>query len=101
MKRTLRTLRDGRRVAAPPRALAHAQGGDAPFDFDLTVLLAAARVTDLPPDRQPGISLPSLVLLARDVTGNTALTEADVRAQLNNLLARGLVAVSDNRWRLK
>jgi hypothetical protein len=65
----------------------------AKIDFDLTVLLASAGAT--------GVSLPALTMLARDVTGDLKLTEADVRRQLNDLLARGLVAVENGRWKLK
>lgn len=61
--------------------------------FDIAALLSSAG--------GEGVSLPALVLLARDITGNLALTEADLRPHLTALLSRGVLTCTAGRWRLK
>jgi hypothetical protein len=61
--------------------------------FDIAALLSSAG--------GEGVSLPALVLLARDITGNLALTEADLRPHLTALLSRGVLTCTGGRWKLK
>ena len=76
-----------------PRAKQFRQRRIDPIDFDLVELLTAAG--------SDGMSLPAATMAARDVTGRTELTEADVRGQLAGLLKRGLVTTSNGRWRIR
>jgi hypothetical protein len=64
-----------------------------PAPFDIVALLSSAG--------GEGVSLPALVLLARDITGNLDLTEADLRPHLTALLSRGVLTCTNGRWRLK
>jgi hypothetical protein len=61
--------------------------------FDIAALLSSAG--------GEGVSLPALVLLARDITGNLALTETDLRPHLTALLSRGVLTCTNGRWKLK
>jgi hypothetical protein len=64
-----------------------------PPPFDIAALLSSAG--------GEGVSLPALVLLARDITGNLALTETDLRPHLTALLSRGVLTCTNGRWKLK
>lgn len=64
-----------------------------PMDFDLVELLTAAG--------DEGASLPSLTIMARQVSNKMELTEDDVREQLQGLLKRGLVAAKGGRWTIR
>jgi len=64
-----------------------------PISFDLVALLANSAAP---------LSLTALAIAARDITGNLAIGESDVRAQLQPLLARGAIVRSvDGKYSLK
>ena len=73
----------------PVPSAGHAQGAVAP-SFDLAALLAAFG---------SGLSLVALRLKAGQIAGRP-VTDAEVLAQLNDLLARGMVKNENDLWRL-
>lgn len=90
-----RTLRPSQRTSGTlvPRGTTVTVVQSAAPPFDIAALLSSAG--------GEGVSLPALVLLARDITGNLDLTEADLRPHLTALLARGVLTCTNGRWRLR
>ncbi len=93
MKRDLRPATSVGGLSKPDRSRMQSAPTTTPPPFDIAALLSSAG--------GEGVSLPALVLLARDITGNLALTETDLRPHLTALLSRGVLTCTNGRWKLK